>query len=151
MEMLSLELFLGLGGSGRHSGVAPSITPGSTVSRTLHVSAFSDLLGPTLPRDPLVLALGSAHPGPRWAATHHPLFFPYFLPAPEEDPCACESIERFQAKVEGLLQALTRKHILSSGHWGQGARRGQGLGGRGEGATPPLRWVRAGSSLPASS
>ncbi|XP_008829374.1 cartilage matrix protein [Nannospalax galili] len=27
----------------------------------------------------------------------------------EEDPCACESIVRFEAKVEGLLQALTRK------------------------------------------
>ncbi|XP_058426943.1 cartilage matrix protein isoform X1 [Marmota monax] len=27
----------------------------------------------------------------------------------EEDPCACESIVRFQATVEGLLQALTRK------------------------------------------
>ncbi|KAG8506779.1 Cartilage matrix protein [Galemys pyrenaicus] len=31
----------------------------------------------------------------------------------EEDPCACESIVKFQAKVEGLLHALTRKHILS--------------------------------------
>ncbi|XP_055125801.1 cartilage matrix protein isoform X2 [Symphalangus syndactylus] len=27
----------------------------------------------------------------------------------EEDPCACESLVKFQAKVEGLLQALTRK------------------------------------------
>ncbi|XP_055430803.1 cartilage matrix protein [Bubalus kerabau] len=27
----------------------------------------------------------------------------------EEDPCACESIVKFQTKVEGLLQALTRK------------------------------------------
>ncbi|XP_006924381.1 cartilage matrix protein [Pteropus alecto] len=27
----------------------------------------------------------------------------------EEDPCDCESIVKFQAKVEGLLQALTRK------------------------------------------
>ncbi|XP_017814495.1 cartilage matrix protein [Papio anubis] len=27
----------------------------------------------------------------------------------EEDPCACESLVTFQAKVEGLLQALTRK------------------------------------------
>ncbi|ELV11986.1 Cartilage matrix protein [Tupaia chinensis] len=31
----------------------------------------------------------------------------------EEDPCACESLVKFQATVEGLLQALTRKHILS--------------------------------------
>ncbi|EHH14534.1 hypothetical protein EGK_00477 [Macaca mulatta] len=31
----------------------------------------------------------------------------------EEDPCACESLVTFQAKVEGLLQALTRKHIPS--------------------------------------
>uniref|UniRef100_A0A452RUW4 Matrilin-1 n=1 Tax=Ursus americanus TaxID=9643 RepID=A0A452RUW4_URSAM len=31
----------------------------------------------------------------------------------EEDPCACESIVQFQTKVEGMLQALTRKHILS--------------------------------------
>lgn len=34
------------------------------------------------------------------------------LSTAEEDPCACESIMRFEAKVEGLLQALTRKHIL---------------------------------------
>lgn len=27
----------------------------------------------------------------------------------EEDPCACESIVKFQTEVEGLLQALTRK------------------------------------------
>ncbi|XP_015427752.1 PREDICTED: cartilage matrix protein [Myotis davidii] len=33
----------------------------------------------------------------------------------EEDPCECESIVKFQAKVEGLLQALTRKHILPRG------------------------------------
>ncbi|KAF6345047.1 matrilin 1 [Rhinolophus ferrumequinum] len=33
----------------------------------------------------------------------------------EEDPCDCESIVKFQANVEGLLQALTRKHILSPG------------------------------------
>ncbi|XP_051712734.2 cartilage matrix protein [Oryctolagus cuniculus] len=51
----------------------------------------------------------------------------------EEDPCACQSIMKFQATVDGLLQALTRKHILSQqplraaqgwGHgpwWGEGA------------------------------
>ncbi|XP_033084769.1 cartilage matrix protein [Trachypithecus francoisi] len=43
----------------------------------------------------------------------------------EEDPCACESLVKFQAKVEGLLQALTRKHIPSQ-RWlgpGRGANR----------------------------
>ncbi|KAJ1065426.1 hypothetical protein K5549_016222, partial [Capra hircus] len=29
----------------------------------------------------------------------------------EEDPCACESIVKFQTKVEGLLQALTRNPL----------------------------------------
>ncbi|KAM8791772.1 cartilage matrix protein [Rhynchonycteris naso] len=44
----------------------------------------------------------------------------------EEDPCDCESIVKFQTKVEGLLQALTRKHILSQRQM-QGRRR---TGGR---------------------
>ena len=47
------------------------------------------------------------------------------LPTTEEDPCACESIVRFEAKVEGLLQALTRKHILSQAGEGR-AREGWG-------------------------
>uniref|UniRef100_H0XC95 Matrilin-1 n=1 Tax=Otolemur garnettii TaxID=30611 RepID=H0XC95_OTOGA len=32
----------------------------------------------------------------------------------EEDPCACESIVKFQAEVEGLLQALTSLHPLEA-------------------------------------
>ncbi|XP_038965345.1 cartilage matrix protein isoform X1 [Rattus norvegicus] len=48
----------------------------------------------------------------------------------EEDPCACESIVRFEAKVEGLLQDLTRKHILSQAVGagiGEGWRSTEGL------------------------
>lgn len=51
------------------------------------------------------------------------------LSTTEEDPCACESIVRFEAKVEGLLQALTRKHILSQavkGRSGEGCRSTEG-------------------------
>lgn len=67
-------------------------------------------------------------PPPGQAHNHYPLLFLYFLSAPEEDPCDCESIVKFQTKVEGLLQALTRKHILSQpppqgrGRAGGGAR-----------------------------
>uniref|UniRef100_A0AAA9S8J5 Matrilin-1 n=1 Tax=Bos taurus TaxID=9913 RepID=A0AAA9S8J5_BOVIN len=53
----------------------------------------------------------------------------------EEDPCACESIVKFQTKVEGLLQALTRKHILSQKPL------------RGEGAVRRALWWRGGESL----
>lgn len=61
--------------------------------------------------------------------------FPPLLSTAEEDPCACESILRFEAKVEGLLQALTRKHILSQaveGRSGEGWRNTEGrdVGGR---------------------
>lgn len=38
--------------------------------------------------------------------------FPYLFP-PEEDPCKCDSIVKFQKKVEDALQALTKKYILS--------------------------------------
>lgn len=31
----------------------------------------------------------------------------------EEDPCECNSIVKFQKKVEEALQALTKKYILS--------------------------------------
>ena len=61
--------------------------------------------------------------------------FPHFLPTPEEDPCACESIVKFQTKVEKLLQALTRKHILSQKPL------------RGEGAVRRALWWRGGESL----
>ncbi|XP_023410209.2 cartilage matrix protein isoform X1 [Loxodonta africana] len=45
----------------------------------------------------------------------------------EEDPCACESIVKFQAAVEGLLQALTRKYILCRRPlWGRGGAGGAG-------------------------
>ena len=61
--------------------------------------------------------------------------FPHFLPTPEEDPCACESIVKFQTKVEGLLQALTRKHILSQKPL------------RGGGEVKRALWWRGGESL----
>lgn len=30
----------------------------------------------------------------------------------EEDPCECDSLVKFQKKVEDALQALTKKYIL---------------------------------------
>lgn len=88
-------------------------------------------------------------PPPGQAHTHYPFLFFYFLSAPEEDPCDCESIVKFQAKVEGLLQALTRKHILSQPPLRGGEGQGAGHVGRSEGATPSgvLKLV---SFLPAS-
>ncbi|KAK2106337.1 Cartilage matrix protein [Saguinus oedipus] len=58
----------------------------------------------------------------------------------EEDPCACEYLVKFQAKVEGLLQALTRKHIPSQRWLGPGWGAGQCWGRRGHG--PTLNGVR---------
>lgn len=106
-------LYQGFEGSGRHSGIAPSVTPGSSVSRPLHVSAFLHVPGPTLPKAVQFWprAVTTRLPGKQSLTISFP--FPHFLPTPEEDPCACESIVKFQTKVEGLLQALTRKHILS--------------------------------------
>ncbi len=31
----------------------------------------------------------------------------------EEDPCECNSVVKFQKKVEEAIQALLKKHILS--------------------------------------
>ena len=33
----------------------------------------------------------------------------------EEDPCECDSLVKFQKKVEEALQALTKKYILYNG------------------------------------
>ncbi|CAO2589273.1 Cartilage matrix protein [Lemmus lemmus] len=52
----------------------------------------------------------------------------------EEDPCACESIVRFEAKVEDLLQALTRKHILAQAVEGRGEEGGRSTEGQDTGA-----------------
>lgn len=43
---------------------------------------------------------------------------------------------KFQTTVEGLLQALTRKHILSQRPLQGDGGVGQGTAGRGEGASP---------------
>ena len=97
------------------------------------------------PQGTPVLAPSSDYPSPRQAVTHHLLSLSHFLPTPEEDPCACESIVKFQTKVEGLLQALTRKHILSQKPlWGGGEVRRTLLGG-GRRALPLVWWGRAGS------
>lgn len=37
-----------------------------------------------------------------------------FVPT-EEDPCECDSLVKFQKKVEDALQALTKKYILYNG------------------------------------
>lgn len=104
--------------------------------------------GPHTPQDSLVLALGSDCP-PTPPCNHSPsLLFLYVLSVPEEDPCDCESIVKFQAKVEGLLQALTRKHILSQRPlWGG---EGGARGGRGGSHVLLCSGAGAGSSLPVS-
>lgn len=89
------------------------------------LSASSEFLGPETPQS----CLWSATTPPSPTGSHsHPFLFPCFLSTPEEDPCACESIVKFQTEVEGLLQALTRKHILPRDHCGSregcGERRG---------------------------
>lgn len=113
--VLLLEFFIRALGSQEDMQGSPSITPGGSVSGILHISAPSAVLGHTFPQDSLVLALGSDYPTSLPGNPSHPLVFLYFLFIPEEDPCECESIVKFQAKVEGLLQALTRKHILPRG------------------------------------
>lgn len=55
------------------------------------------------------------------------------LSAAEEDPCACESIVRFEAKVEDLLQALTRKYILAQTVDSRGREDRRSIGGQGAG------------------
>ncbi|EPY87285.1 cartilage matrix protein precursor [Camelus ferus] len=75
----------------------------------------------------------------------------------EEDPCACESLVKFQTKVEGLLQALTRKHILSQRTlrgggrgrrmgWGGGMGWGRALWGEDRAVRPWLVGLGRGSS-----
>lgn len=43
---------------------------------------------------------------------HQQFVFTVLLLA-EEDPCECNSVVKFQKKVEEALQALTKKYILS--------------------------------------
>ena len=135
-------------GLGRRSGSLLGVRP----QNPTRLSVFSDLSEPTLPQDSLVLALGRVCPAPPCLATTHPppLLSPYFPSTPEEDPCACESLVKFQTTVEGLLQALTRKHILSqrplqgAGGWGRAPRGGE------RGPRPCVRGGGGGSALPAS-
>jgi hypothetical protein len=72
---------------------------------------------------------------------HLPTLAQHGFPLPllstaEEDPCACESILKFEAKVEGLLQALTRKHILSQAVEGRSGEDWRSTGGQDAGVIP---------------
>lgn len=41
------------------------------------------------------------------------LFYELICSVPtEEDPCECDTLVKFQKKVEDAIQALTKKHIL---------------------------------------
>lgn len=115
MEMLVLEVYWGSVGLGRHSASPPLSLLGVLLQNPTRVSVFSVLTGPPhFPKIPQSWSWAVSSPcPPATPPLTFPFLFPCFLSTPEEDPCACESIVKFQTRVEGLLQALTRKHILS--------------------------------------
>lgn len=124
-DVLIGALYQGSEGPGRHPGTTPPVPLGA-LAQELCMSLC--LLRAPRPRDSPVLSLVSDYPTSPTGSHSHPFLFPCFLSTPEEDPCACESIVKFQTEVEGLLQALTRKHILPRDHCGSregcGERRG---------------------------
>lgn len=136
MVMLLSEFFIRVWGIGKTFRGCPLSFPGALSQELCMSLCLLRCPGPHTPQDSLVLALGSDYTATPPCTTHHLLFL-CFLSVPEEDPCDCESIVKFQAKVEGLLQALTRKHILSQRPlWGG---RGGALWG-GEGAILLVQW-----------
>lgn len=144
MRTLLLEFLSGLRETGK-TWLLLQLPRALSQERHMSLCLLTSPKPPTFPQDSPVLAQP-----PQQVTTHHVLSLFHLPPTSEEDPCACESIVKFQSKVEGLLQALTRKHILSQRPlWGRGQGEG-GPAGRGERCVPSCGGIGAGSLLPAS-